>query len=208
MFINKKNIFKTLLSFSLVSSSTHSHDVLLEIKGAAFIPTNDCFKRIYGKSAGIFGAEVTFNAWDNCECGKWLSNFYGFVSADFLSKSGNSIGLCTPTKAEIATIGIGIKYLFPFYCADLYLGIGALPTHLRTKNCSPYVIQKTSDWSCGGIAKFGAFIDLPCSFFLDLFVDYQFVTVKPKCCPTAGVQFHNAALNGVIAGAGLGYRFN
>jgi len=206
MFIKNKLRILSLSVLTIISS--HAHDVLLEVKGAAFIATGERFKDIYGRAAGMGGAEVTFNAWESCECWEWLSNFYGFVSADFLRKSVNSIGCCSPTKVDVTTIGIGLKYLFPFCYGDFYLGLGALPTNVRTKDCSPFVLPKTSQWGCGGIAKIGAYFDLPCSFFIDLFVDYQFVTVKPKCCPDSGIQFTKANLNGAIIGLGLGYRFN
>ena len=203
-----KNKITLCLALGLTVISAKAYDVLLEVKGAGFIATGNKFKNIYGRGAGIGGLEVTFNAWDDCGCWEWLSNLYGFVSADFLSKKGNSIGYCTPTKVTISNIGLGVKYLFPFCYGDFYVGLGALPTHVSTTNSSPYVLCKQSKWTCGGIAKVGAYFDLPCSFFIDLFVDYSFVSVKPKCCPNTGVQFQKANLNGVIAGLGLGYRFN
>lgn len=175
-------------------------DVLVEFKGAAYLPTNDCVKNIYGKVGGLYGPEVTFQLCEN-------KNWYGFASVDFSSKKGRSIGLCDCTKMHLLPLGLGLKYFAPFCCGDFYVGLGFQPVHLKTINCSEFVVQKTSKWGFGGIAKIGAYIDLPRNFFVDLFFDYSFVKVNCDSCLTSVIPVR-ANLSGAIVGAGLGYRFD
>ncbi len=178
--------------------SMYGRDCILEFKGAYFRPTSHLFKKIY-RGGAIYGPEVTVEI-----CNNW----YGFFSADFFNKRGRSIGLHTPTKVNIVDIGIGLKYFVPFCYGDFYVGLGALPTRLHTHDESPYVIQYRTKWACGGIAKVGAYFDLPHCFTLDIFFNYSFVKVGFKNPPNPPTQSHSARLNGWWVGAGLGYRFN
>lgn len=188
-----------MLQFRLVA-----WDIILEFKGAYFRSTDCRFKQIYNKGGALYGPEVTFQL---CECKPW----YGFASIDYLAKRGRSIGLCSSTKVRMLPLALGVKYLKPVRCAELYAGLGFQAVNLRTSNCSPDVAIMTSKWGYGGIAKFGAYFDLCRDFVLDVFVDYSFVGVgKPQLCqPLFGSIFPlRANLNGVIFGVGFGYRFN
>ncbi len=199
-----KNTKKLYLGFLVLASCFNlqsNRDVMLEFKAAYFQPINCTFKNIYGGGA-IFGPELTF---------KIFRGIHGFVSYDYFTKNGNSLGLNSPTKATMQVLATGLKFMG---CvsehARLYAGLGFEPIYLYTKNCSPYVQQVTKKWGFGGIAKFGAYIDLPHNVVLDLFADYSFVKVSPTCCsnPNFYVQQTKADLSGFIFGAGLGYRFN
>jgi len=183
-----------------ISASLICRDVLLEFKGAAFLPTNDCVKDIYGDASALYGPEITFQL-----CSE--RNWYGFASADFLSKKGHSIGLCTPTEMKIVPLGFGLKYFVPFCYGDFYVGLGFQPLHLKTINCVTTGTQTTSKWGFGGIAKIGAYFDVSCHFFIDLFVDYSFVSVGCNQC-TAGTIPVKVNMNGAVVGAGIGYRFD
>lgn len=181
-----------------------ARDIIVEFKGAFFHPTDSCFKALYGSAAALFGPEITV---DICNTKKW----YAFASIDYLKKNGCSIGLCNTTTMRMLPLAFGLKYFKPVGCADLYAGLGFQPIHLKTSNCSPHVIQHTSRWGIGGIAKLGAYLDLPCNLLLDLFVDYSFVkTACPQLCqPELGTLLSRKAnISGVILGVGLGYRFN
>ena len=201
-------ISKLLRFISLVAIALHvplaAHDVIVEFKAAYFRATDSCFRAIYGNGAALFGPEVTFSL-----CGD--SDWYGFASVDYLKKSGHSVGLCDPTTVRMVPLAFGLKYFKPVGCADLYAGLGFQPTHLKTNNCSPTVVQQTSQWCLGGIAKFGAYVDVRCNFVLDFFVDYSFVKAGcPKLCPSISASLISlkANLSGVIFGVGFGYRFN
>lgn len=183
----------------IIFSSLHCRDTILEFKGAYFLPSDQTFKTIFSNGGAIYGPEITAEIY---------KHLYGFVSADFFSKNGKSIGFCTPTKASIINLSFGLKYLASFCYGDFYVGLGVLPTRLKTNDCSPFVINTQSQWGCGGIVKVGAYIDLPKSFVLDLFIDYSFVNIKFNCCPNALTQPNIANLNGCWFGAALGYRFN
>ncbi len=199
----KLKLVSTLLLSACVSII--ARDVILEFKGAYFHPTNDCFKDIYGNSAGIFGPELTVQL-----CNQ--SNWYGFASVDYLTKSGRSIGLCDKTKVSLSPIAIGLKYFAFSSCnevADIYLGAGVQPVRVHTKDCSSYVQQNQTRWGAGGIFKVGSYIYAPCNFVLDVFLDYSYARAKGKvtCSPTQNVIPLKANVSGIIFGVGLGYCF-
>lgn len=180
------------------------HDVILEVKGAYFLPTDHLFKKIYGGN-GIVGAEVTFEL---------CNQFYGYVAVDYLSAKGKSIGFCSLTKMSMTNLELGFKYFFPYECflpyfdGDFYIGIGVLPTRLHTNDCSPFVIESRTKWSCGGILKTGVYFNLPQCFVLDVFFDYSFVNVHYACEPGEFTGSHTAHLSGCWFGAGIGYSFD
>ena len=187
------------MALNVIYITVHAHDILLEVKAAYFLGTDRTFKNIYNNGGGIYGAELT---------GKMYNNLYGFVSTDFLSKSGCTCNFNTQTQINIANIGLGLKYFVPFCYGDFYLGLGILPTHVSTFDASPYVPFKSSKWGCGGIAKVGVYFDLPHNFLLDIFFDYSFVKIPFNCCSALYTQPHKADVSGCWFGAGFGYRFN
>jgi hypothetical protein len=196
----KRSVLVAMFAISqLMSSSLHAYDILVEGKGNAFISTNNTYKNIYGRATGGGGFEMTAGAY---------RNLYGFFSVDGFRKSGNTECFCSPTTAKFLEIGLGLKYFVPFSCGDFYLGLGALPTWLKTNDCAPYVISEQSHWGCGGIAKVGVYFNLPKSFIVDIFANYSFVKIKGECCPNIGTIPNTAHLNGVILGVGLGYRWD
>ncbi len=175
-------------------------DVILEFRAGYFRPTDCVFRNIVDNKAALFGPEVTFHMY---RC------IYGFTSIDFLTKNGRSLGLQNSTDIFMLPLGIGLKWMEEISnCVTGYVGLGFQPTFLRTKDCSPFVCQKRHKWGFGGIAKAGVYVDWQENWFLDFFVDYSFVKVKPFCCDIPNVQPRKADLSGVIIGGGLGYRFN
>ncbi len=182
-----------------------ARDILLEFKAAYFKPTGYRFKHIY-KGGALYGPELTVQL---SECNE---HWYGFLSVDYLSKKGLSIGLGTPTKVSLLPIGIGVKYFMPscwFDNTDFYIGLGFQPIRVHTHDLSAFVIPKITKWGFGGIAKVGAYINFSCNFFLDLFIDYSFARVKSKLAlaPTGPVVPLKSSVSGAIFGGGIGYRF-
>jgi hypothetical protein len=203
MFISKL-IRGFLLSVIAIHISLAARDVIVEFKGAGFIPTNSNFRDIYGKGAALFGPEITV---DICDTHRW----YAFASVDYLKKDGHSIGLCNDTTVRMVPLAFGLKYFQPVCFGNLYAGLGFQPVHLKTTNCSPFAVQETSQWCLGGIAKLGTYVDLKCNFVLDFFANYSFVRAGcPKLCraETETLTPLKANISGVILGVGLGYRFN
>lgn len=186
----------------LITSLLYSNDAILEFKGAGFFPANNTFKEIYG-NGGTYGAEGTFDL--------NFKNLYGFASINFLHAKGLSVGTCDATKANLIELGIGLKYLIPFYYGDFYAGLGLQPIRVATKDYSEFVNYKSTKWCLGAVTKLGVFFDLPRNFVCDLFFDYSFVRAKftRTQSPTGYVQPNKkTCLSGAIFGLGLGYRFN
>lgn len=186
-----------LLSFPLIG-----RNVILEFKGAYFLPTNHAFKKIYHKGGALYGPEVTVQWCDD-------TNWYVFASLDYFQKKGHSVGLDDVTRVRLIPLAIGLKYFVPIDCLDFYAGLGFQPVNVRTHNCSPFVIAKQSKWGFGGIVKGGTYIHLPGDFLIDIFIDYSFVRVgnKNRCQNQAGVQSIKANVSGAIFGVGIGYNF-
>lgn len=198
--IAKKLLHCFLVTLSFLPMSLMSRDVILEFKGAYFHATGERFKKIY-KGGALYGPELTMQL---CDCSSW----YGFASVDFLSKEGHSIGLNAPTKVKLMPLAFGIKYFMSCWeCADFYVGLGFQPVRVHTKDFSPLI--ELTKWAFGGIAKIGTYIDLSNDFLLDLFIDYSFARVSSHTnqVPAGPVVPLKASINGVIFGAGLGYRF-
>lgn len=203
MFISKLVRGFTLSTLAM-TMSVAARDIIVEFKGAGFIPTNSDFRDIYGKGAALFGPEITI---DICDTNRW----YAFASVDYLKKDGHSVGLCNDTTIRMVPLAFGLKYFQPVHCADLYAGLGFQPVRLKTTNCSPHVVHETSQWCLGGIAKLGAYVDVRCNFVLDVFANYSFVKAGcPTLCQLESETLAplKANISGVILGVGLGYRFD
>ena len=195
---------KVLRALIIATSSLQAreHDVLLEFKAAYFHPMDHLFRTIYGGGA-LFGPEITWGLW---------RKLYGFVSYDYFTKNGTSIGLSHLTNVDFMALGVGIKLMNNVGDhARFYAGLGFQPLYLRTYNCSPYVQKKTKKWGFGGIAKFGVYVALPHEVLLDFFIDYSFVKVKARGAGRARnggyVQKTKADISGFIFGASVGYEF-
>ena len=198
--ISKKFFIYFMVIFSFLPLQIMCRDILLEAKAAYFYATGDRFKNIYGRGAGLYGAEVTFGLCD--------SNWYGFLSADFLHKKGHSIGLNTPTSIRLVPVGIGLKYFMPTCndCADFYVGLGFQPVHVRVQNNSQFAPNQKK-WALGGIVKVGVYMYASCNWFVDLFIDYSFAHVAARKVQMPPVVPLSASISGAIFGLGLGYRF-
>lgn len=159
-----KNIALFCLFFTF--STLPAWEAWFEGKGAYCYPTNDKFRKIYGEG-GIFGAEVTVSS-----CNRYAL----WASVDRFWKSGHSIGLETPTCISLTPVGFGAKALCQiprFRCGQLYAGLGVQYLFLKVHNESCFVTRDVQRSGAGWIAKGGAVFDLPCDWFLDLFVDYH-----------------------------------
>ena len=171
------------------------HDILLEVKGSVFKPTNDTFRNIYN-NCPEFGIELTGNMFDR---------LYAFASADVLRKTGETVTLDSSTQVTVANLALGVKYFVPFAHGDFYFGLGVEPTFLCTNDETPTPVKQTQ-WSCGGVAKSGVIVNLPRSLFMDFFFDYTFVASNSYTSNPA--QLNIAHLDGCLFGVGFGYRFN
>ena len=194
----KKIIIATLATYSLAAFAFEERETLIEIKGSGFFPTSHLFKKIY-HSAGMIGGEVTMS---------FCNDVSGWVSVDWLSKSGHSLVGDTKTKVNYLPIAFGLKYIKPFCYGDWYVGLGALTARVHTHDFSSTVAPYFTKWGWGGIVKFGALFDIGRCAFVDLFVNYSFMRASSHNTAGGTVVPHTVKVDGVIAGIGLGFRFN
>ena len=182
----------------LVISQIYGKEIRAELQGGYYRPTDSDFFQIYS-GGGIYGVEFSVKAW---------RSLYPWVSGSVFTKSGHSIGYDSCTHATFVPIGIGLKYAWELKSyLNVYVGAGALPTYLWVHDHSPYVVQKTVGWGCGGIVKAGIWVDLPDCFFLDLFSDYFSVEVPSGNNQNNTVTTQSAHLKGWTLGFGIGRRF-
>jgi len=164
------------------------------------------------------------------------------VSGSYFGKEGrvicanNCVNECT--KVKIPTLGFGLKYFFNFNkdeCEDscfrekfsLFIGAGLRVFFYKEENCSSYVINCFKETTVGGMVNAGFEYDITKSFFMGLFLDYNFKKLQPccdnncynnccltsqttqnacqtSCCPSC---FHCIDLGGLVAGISLGFKF-
>ncbi len=190
-----------LILFSYVSSSA-ARNVILEFKGAYDLPTSYNFRRAYHNGNALFGPELT---WQLCERNQ---HWHGFISIDYLQRSGRYLGICDATKLRLLPTAIGLKYFIPLTPrVDFYTGLGFQPTYVHTKNTRGLVVAKQSLCGLGGIAKMGTYIKCNHNFVLDLFFDYSFLQTKHGNFYGHTVSPTKAKLNSAIFGIGFGYGF-
>lgn len=187
----------SFLGLCSVATYLHARDVLVEAKVAYFLPTDHKCREIYS-GGGMYGGECTFQV---------RQKLYGWISADYFSKEGSSIGGHDPTNIIMVPLGAGLKLLFPFKTADLYIGAGVLGTYVHMRDHSPFVIQSISKWGVGGIAKVGVICNLPKHFFADLFTNYTYTKIDFHGTDHEGGARQDANISGCSFGAGIGYRF-
>ncbi len=177
-----------------------SRDVILEFKGAYFLPTHCMFKKCF-KGGALYGPELTFQLRDE-------SSWYGFASVDYYKQKGRFLSLCDSSTLRLVPLGLGIKYFVPCRTrADFYLGLGLQAAYLNKKSRNGCVTSKMKLWGFGGIAKSGVYIDLAHDLLLDLFIDYSFIRTKKNNFYGNKVTCSRTHVDGPIFGAGLGYRF-
>ncbi len=194
----KKFIF--IFAISLICfTQLKATDVLLEGQVGYFLPTSKKFRDIYGNGMVFGGLEVTAKL-------QWQMYIWG--STHYYYDKGKSIGLRDTTEVTMVPIGFGLKYLYPVNFVDLYLGIGALPTYVKFRDKSAYVIPKSDKWTLGGIAKMGAIFNINKHFFIDLFTNYSMVRTKfDDTNNNNRVERTSSTLDTWNIGLGLGYRF-
>lgn len=171
----------------------------LELRVAAFIPTNNRVRKIYS------------NGWPEyqIQLGKRLCrNWQVFAEFSGFQKSGHS-SLGSKTKLSVFPLSLGIKYLFPLYSnLDVYVGGGVAYSWLRIKDDSPYVHRHVRKEQFGGIIKTGLIYTFCNCWFIDVFADYLFQRFSFRgvsCDPFVTRQ--TADVSGFKIGGGIGYNF-
>lgn len=184
---------------SSVSSSKTPLAILVEAKAGYFYPTNSRFRKIYHQGGGIYGFEVSCQAW---------KGLYGWASGNYFTQSGHSFGQRSHTDITLVPLAAGLKYLFTINAIlDLYIGAGILTTYLHMHDHSHFVIQSVSKWGVGGIWKAGAILNVYKRLFIDIFADYSYMHIPFHNTHHGKLVRHDVHASGVSAGGGIGYRF-
>lgn len=188
----------SFLLLPFFASALNAADIFLEGKAAYFYPFDNTFRDIYGNGGAAFGAEATFRV---------CNNTYGWVSADYFHKHGNSIGESDPTQIDMAPLGFGVKQFFPCGCTDFYVGAGILATYLHMDDDSPFVIQHITKWGVGAIGKAGVIYNISKNLFFDLFVNASYTKIDFHDTNDDTVIRYDADLSGLFIGGAIGYKF-
>jgi len=186
----KYQFFRALLFFSIywISPLSAQLDTTIEFRTAAFFPTDNLFRHIYGTAGPSFQFE---GAYRFCGC------YQGWINLDLFTKTGH-VKHCGKTTIDIYNMSFGPKYLYPIYnCVDAYGGIGLslARVHINNHSCGN---GKESKLGVGGILKSGINIYLDYNLVLDVFCDYLFQRARFR---------QNVDVGGFKLGAGIGVRF-
>ncbi|HSX26868.1 MAG TPA: hypothetical protein VLE89_07690 [Chlamydiales bacterium] len=189
---------KEISLFLILAVGAYANQVFLEGKAAYFWPQDHRFREIYG-AGGLYGLEMTIQ-------GK--GNIYVWLSADYFTKNGSSVGGNYGTKIDMVPLAIGLKCNFlSIRKGEFFLGLGATGTYVHIHDFSPYVIQKTSKWGAGGIAKLNLLLRLPRSCYIDLFTNYFYNQMEFDNTEHGKVPRRDVNFGGFIFGAALCFPF-
>lgn len=97
------NLFFALLLANLVPLMAIESTV--EIRAAAFFPSSERFRNIYGNAGTSYQVEGSTELYDCVD---------GWANFDWFSKHGHSIGLSDPTHVSIANFSFGVKFPYRF----------------------------------------------------------------------------------------------
>lgn len=162
----------------------------IEIRSAAFFHSSGRFREIYGNVGASYQLEASTKLYDCLD---------GWANLDWFSKHGKSEGFNDPTRASIANISLGIKFLYPF-CEKFtaYIGIGPTLSRIWLKNKSQCSHETVSKWAIGGVLKTGVYYFICDRAFIDVFVDYLYQPVHFETHVDVG---------GLKMGVGIGVKF-
>src|SRR3990172_11764211 len=125
--MSRLQVIGALIVIFLVAPSLFCRDVILEFKGAYFLPTSSRFRDCY-KGGALYGPELTVQLCHN-------KHWYGFASVDYFQKKARSLSICDSTKLILVPLAIGAKYFVPIKdWMHLYLGLGFQPVYIKTKS--------------------------------------------------------------------------
>lgn len=170
----------------LLTGSLCATDIMVELKGSYFHPSERAFRDIYGGGL-MYGGEVSIRAW---------KRFYVWLGASSFSKKGELTFTKEETKLRITPIGGGIKYLYPLKeKIDIYGGLGINRYSYEEEN----FLGKASKSGWGAVLRAGGLIKVKKGFIIDVFINYSYCRMKPAD--------YRINIGGIEAGIGLGYKF-
>lgn len=136
---------------------------------------------IYGKAVPYYALEGTYY-W-GCGLGLW-------GNADFLSRHGRSLGLCSPTEIKIANFSLGLKIAWEVVdCMRVYAGVGPSVAGVWLKNRSICLCENISKAAGGVVLKTGFDWRFWDNFMVNLSADYLLEPVSfPRKVDIGGLK--------------------
>lgn len=181
----RKKVFLLILICLFLTGSASSVDVIIQLKGSYFSPSEDAFKEIYG-GGPMYGGEVNFQI---------HRAILFWVGGSFFSKQGRLTFTGEETRVKIIPAGGGIKVVLSGRGVDYYCGIGL--NYYQYKESNPIGLAKKG--GLGVVGRIGANVQLTAGLIIDLFVSYSRCRLKPAD--------YEINIGGLEAGAGIGYSF-
>lgn len=166
-------------------ASTHA-----ELRVGPHFPSSRLWKGIYGDVAPNVQFQISRT---------WCKPLEMWANADWVTKSGRSIGLKDPTQVNLLNISAGLNVLFPVYRKNIfYVGAGPAWGNIWLHNQSSLSGSEHVYRSVfGGVVKSGLYIPCGCRCYFDIYVDYLYEVI----------QFQTPVdLGGVKTGIGFGIR--
>lgn len=162
-------LISSFLAFSSsITAIEEMHNFDIEFRTAAFFPSSNLFREIYGDVGASFQFETSFN-W-NC----W--NIWENI--DWLSMHGKPIGCHGSTSINIFNVSAGIKFPYTvFDCLSIYAGIGPNIASVWLKNKTHCCHEKTSRLAIGAVFKTGVYYYITNNLSLEVFADYLYQPV-------------------------------
>jgi hypothetical protein len=182
-------MFLVLLCFNLAPLFAEFQSSI-EFRAAAFFPSSNLFRKIYGNMSGDYQLEAATQICPHLD---------SWVNIDGYSKKGRSVGFSDPTRVSIANLSVGIK--LPYQIHEkfiIYIGIGPSLSWIFIHNKFHDYHQKKIQMVLGGIIKSGINYFINSNLFLDLFLDYLYQPAHFE---------RTVDIGGIKTGVGLGYRF-
>lgn len=204
----KKTVLLLCAIFVFILSNLHAYDrccflsnVEVSFRGSAYIPYSNKARKIYSTAFPDVQVEVE----------KYIRDpFSVWLGVQYLWQNGHSLGLHNKTNLWMVPISFGAKYNFRLNnCAHLYAGVGAVYSFLRIHDHSRYVHQHVNKGAWGGLIKTGVKYYINGPLFVEGFADFLFqrFSFSTNHHSEHFVERHNANMNAVIVGGGVGCRF-
>jgi hypothetical protein len=165
----------------LLSSSAYAASLnTLEGRAAAFLPTGDRFRDVYGNAGVSLQLESTRILKDHRHIGIW-ENF------EWIFMNGKSLPSHSSSRIDILNLSAGLKYIRYFYYGDLLLNAGIGPdvgfVFLENKlrccmGCDkPRYKEHKFKAAIGVIAKTSIQYFMTKHLYFDVFADYLYLPV-------------------------------
>lgn len=176
----------------------HTRRFLIEVNSEYYWFINSTTRDVMG-AAALTSLEA---------CIKLYKGFNLWLGGSYLKTQGSSIGESSRTTLEMIPIFAGFKnYFYTHPQIYPYIGLGFVSTWSEIGNSYDYVQSKISDWDYGIKAQVGTNFYPIKDFFIDLFINYNYLQVDYPESFSPTIYRSKAKLSGLGFGGGIGYEF-